>query len=61
LGEVEIAVPRDRKGECEPVLVKKRQTSLSGAIEEKIMSMYAKGKTMSDIERHIQEIYGLEV
>jgi len=60
-GEVEIAVPRDRNGEFEPVIVKKHQTSVSGDIEEKIISMYAKGMTMSDIESHIQEIYGLEI
>ncbi len=42
LGEMEIAVPRDRKGEFEPQLVKKNQTTLSGDIEEKILSMYAK-------------------
>ena len=41
-GEVEIAVPRDRNGEFEPRLVKKNETTLSGDIEEKIISMYAK-------------------
>ena len=40
-GEVEIAVPRDRNGEFEPRLVKKNETTLSGDIEEKIISMYA--------------------
>ena len=44
-GEIDIDVPRDRKGEFEPQLVKKQQTSLSGDIEEKILSMYAKGMT----------------
>lgn len=61
LGDMEIAVPRDRKGEFEPQIVKKNQTTLSGDIEEKILSMYAKGMTTSDIEEHIREIYGLEV
>ena len=60
-GEVDIAVPRDRKGEFEPQLVKKQQTSLSGDIEEKILSMYAKGMTTRDIDAHIREIYGLEI
>ena len=60
-GEVEVAVPRDRKGEFEPQLLKKHQTSISQDIEEKILSMYAKGMTTSDIEAHIREIYGLEV
>ena len=60
-GEVDIKVPRDRKGEFEPELVKKQQTSLSGDIEEKILSMYSKGMSVSDIEGHIREIYGLEI
>lgn len=59
-GETEIKVPRDRNGEFEPQLVKKYQTTLTGDIEEKIISMYAKGMTTKDIESHIQEIYGLE-
>ena len=60
-GDMEIEVPRDRNGEFEPQIVKKQQTTLSGDIEEKIISMYAKGMTTGDIESHIQEIYGLEV
>ena len=59
-GETEIKVPRDRNGEFEPQLVKKNQTTLTGDIEEKIISMYAKGMTTSDIEAHIKDIYGLE-
>ena len=60
-GEVEVAVPRDRKGEFDPVLLKKNQTSISEDIEEKILSMYAKGMTTADIEAHIRDIYGIEV
>lgn len=60
-GDVEIAIPRDRNSEFEPQLVKKQQTSLSQDIEEKILSMYAKGMTTNDISAHILEIYGLEV
>ena len=59
-GETEIKIPRDRDGEFEPQLIKKNQTTLTGDIEEKILSMYAKGMTTSDIETHIQDIYGLE-
>jgi transposase-like protein len=61
LGDMEIAIPRDRKGEFEPQIVKKNQTTLTGDIEDKILSMYAKGMTTSDIEAHISEIYGIEV
>ena len=48
-GDVEVTVPRDRKGEFEPQLLKKNQTSISQDIEEKILSMYAKGMTTGDI------------
>ena len=61
LGEMSIAVPRDRKGEFEPQLIKKNQTTLSGDIEAKILSMYAKGMSTSDIEAHIRDIYDLSV
>lgn len=60
-GDVEVAVPRDRKGEFEPQLLKKNQTSISQDIEKKILSMYAKGMTTGDIEAHIQDIYGVDV
>lgn len=60
-GDVEVSVPRDRKGEFEPQLLKKNQTSIRQDIEEKILSMYAKGMTTGDIEAHIQDIYGLSV
>ena len=59
-GETEIKVPRDRNSEFESQLVRKNQTTLTGDIEEKIISMYAKGMTTSDIEAHIKDIYGLE-
>ena len=60
-GPVEIAIPRDRNGEFEPQIIKKNETSLTGDIEEKILSMYAKGMTTNDISAHIEDIYGLEV
>ena len=60
-GEIEIDIPRDRNGDFEPQIVKKHQTTLTGDIEEKILSMYAKGMSTSDIESHIREIYGLDV
>ena len=60
-GDIDISVPRDRKGEFEPHLLKKNQTSITQDVEEKILSMYAKGMTTGDIEAHIRDIYGLEV
>ena len=53
-GDVEVSVPRDRKGEFEPQVLKKNQTSISQDVEEKILSMYAKGMTTGDIEAHIR-------
>jgi len=44
-----------------PRVLKKDQTSISQDIEEKILSMYAKGMTTGDIEAHIQDIYGISV
>ncbi len=60
-GDVDVCVPRDRKGEFEPHLLKKNQTSISQDIEEKILSMYAKGMSTGDVEAHIRDIYGIEV
>ncbi len=58
---MEVSVPRDRKGEYELQLLKKNQTCISQDIEEKILSMYAKNMTTSDIETHIRDIYGIEI
>ncbi|HRV34166.1 MAG TPA: IS256 family transposase, partial [Anaerovoracaceae bacterium] len=60
-GNVSVDVPRDRKGEFDPQILRKNQTSITQDIEEKILSMYAKGMSTSDIETHIRDIYGVEV
>ena len=60
-GDMPIQVPRDRKGEFDPVILKKNQTSISQDVEEKIISMYAKGMSSTDIGDHIRDIYGIEV
>lgn len=60
-GDMPIQVPRDRKGEFDPVILKKNQTSVSQDVEEKIISMYAKGMSSTDIGDHIRDIYGIEV
>ena len=56
-----VPVSRDWQGGFESQLLKKNQTSISQDIEEKILSMYAKGMTTGDIEAHIQDIYGVDV
>ncbi len=59
-GELKIAVPRDRDGSFEPMLVKKRQTRLQG-FEEKVLALYARGMTTHDIQVQLQELYGMDV
>lgn len=58
--ETEIEVPQDRDGSFEPKVVKKRQKDISG-IEQKIISLYAKGMTTRQISETIEDIYGFEV
>lgn len=60
-GDMDIEVPRDRKGEFEPQVVKKYQNTVTQDMEEKILSMYAKGMTTSDIESHMRELYDIEI
>ena len=59
-GKTEIDVPQDRDGTFEPKIVKKRQKDISG-IEQKIISLYAKGMTTRQISETIEDIYGFEV
>lgn len=59
-GDIDLKIPRDRDGSFEPHLVGKYQKDITG-IEEKIISMYAKGMTVRDIQSFIEEIYGGEV
>jgi putative transposase len=59
-GNVEIEIPRDRNGEFDPIAVKKHQRSIS-SFDDKIISMYAKGMTVRDIQSHVQELYGADL
>lgn len=59
-GGIDLNVPRDRKSEFEPQVVKKRKRDISG-LEEKIISMYAKGMTTRDIQAHIKDLYNYEI
>jgi len=59
-GETKIQVPRDRKSEFEPILVPKGETRIAG-IDEKIISLYARGMTTRDIEEQLKDLYGIEV
>ena len=59
-GESEIQVPRDREASFNPMLVPKRKSMVDG-IENVIISLYAKGMSVSDIEEQIREVYDFEV
>ena len=58
-GSMKIEVPQDRKSTFEPQIVKKRQKDISD-IDQKIISMYAKGMTTRQISDTIEDIYGFE-
>lgn len=60
-GDMEIEIPRDRKGEYDPKLISKYQNTVTQDMEEKIISMYAKGMTTGDIESHMNDLYGIEI
>ncbi|TCL55867.1 mutator family transposase, partial [Kineothrix alysoides] len=59
-GEVQLDIPRDRNGEFEPQIVPKYQRDISG-IEEKVISLYARGMTTRDIHDQIEDLYGIQV
>ena len=59
-GEFEVNIPRDRHGEYEPQMVEKHQRDIS-SIEDKILSMYAKGMSNAAINSHIEDLYKFSV
>jgi putative transposase len=59
-GELPIEIPRDRHGSFEPQIVTKHQTRWAG-FDEKILSLYARGMTVREIQSHLEEMYGAEV
>lgn len=60
IGQVEVTMPRDRKGTFEPVTIPKHVRRLDG-LSGNIISLYAKGMTTGDIQAHLGEIYGTEI
>ena len=59
-GELPIEVPRDRQGTFEPQLIPKHQTRWTG-FDDKVISLYAQGMTVREIQAHLEEMYGTEV
>lgn len=60
-GKIDLDTPRDRAGTFEPQIIQKHQTSVSDEIESKILSMYGRGLSYSDIREHVEEMYGISV
>lgn len=60
-GNVDINTPRDRNSTFDPQLLPKRQTSLGEALDHKIISLYGKGMSYSDICKHLEDLYGVTV
>ena len=58
--QLDIEIPRDREGSFEPALIAKYQRRFPG-FDEKVVSMYARGLTVREIQGHLQELYGIEV
>ncbi|QHS10685.1 IS256 family transposase [Sinimarinibacterium sp. NLF-5-8] len=59
-GELPIEVPRDRHDTFEPLLIPKHQTRWTG-FDDKVISLYARGMTVREIQSHLEEMYGTEV
>lgn len=59
-GELPIEMPRDRHGSFEPQLIPKHQTRWAD-FDDKIISLYARGMTVREIQAHLEEMYGTEV
>jgi putative transposase len=59
-GEMAVEIPRDRNGTFVPQLVKKHETHFDG-FDDKIISMYARGMTVREIQGHLKDLYGTEV
>lgn len=59
-GLITIDVPRDREAQFEPALIPKRHTRVEG-LDQKILSLYAKGMSLSDIKIQIEELYGADI
>jgi len=60
-GPLLIQTPRDREGDHEPLIVKKRTRELGTGLDDIILSLYARGQSVEDVRHQLQQIYGLEV
>jgi len=60
-GSFELNTPRDRNGTFSPQLVEKQQTILGDALQDKIISLYSNGMSYSDIQEHLESLYGTRI
>ena len=60
-GPLSIQTPRDRLGDHEPVIVKKRERELTTGLDDIIISLYARGQSVEDVRHQLREIYGLDI
>jgi len=60
-GPLSIQTPRDRLGDHEPIIVKKRERELTTGLDEVILSLYARGQSIEDVRHQLKQIYGLEI
>ncbi len=60
-GPLEIKTPRDRSGDFEPVILEKRQRTLSSGVDDQILALYAQGNSVEDVRRLLENIYGIEM
>jgi putative transposase len=61
VGPVGLAVPRDRAGTFEPLLVPKRAGRIAGGLDDMIISLYAHGMSVRDILHHLEQVYGTQL
>lgn len=61
LGKIDLKIPRDTEGHFEPVTVKKHERRINPSIDDRIISMYAKGNSTRDINDEMRGIYGIDV
>jgi putative transposase len=59
-GKLELAIPRDRHGRFDPVLIAKYRRRFAG-FDDKIIALYARGMTTREIQAHVGELYGIEI
>lgn len=60
-GTIDLATPRDRSGEFEPQIVRKRETILAESLEQKIIGLYGHGMSLRDISAHIKDMYDTDI